>query len=170
MEEEWSYLFLPYHLWKGNYYKGIYSIQDKKVLEPNFLMLPVSTIQNEDGSSCHCALSSIQCFLTMLGVGQVLEREKETHCLQESGWEHKPPGRLVNLQLRSSQGWKLPGAPGKLWRGYFANPETDILTNCKWPGFGSPKTWAAAISLLILETWVLLKSRLCTILGGQNRV
>lgn len=46
-------------------------------------MLPVSTIQNEDGSSCHCALSSIQCFLTMLGVGQVLERKKETHCLQD---------------------------------------------------------------------------------------
>lgn len=41
------------------------------------------------------------------------------------------PGQLVNLQLRSSQGWKLPGAPRKLQRGYFANPKTDILTNCK---------------------------------------
>lgn len=83
-DEEWSYLSLPYSLWKDSYCQGIYSIQANKVLEPYFLILPISTTENKDGASCHCAFSNIQGFLTMLGVVRVLEVERETNCLHET--------------------------------------------------------------------------------------
>lgn len=83
-----------------------------KVLEPYFLLLPISTIQNEDETSCHFEQYSM-----------FSDNDRcDPNARKGEGKPFSPGNRLraqaswslVNLQLHSSEGWKLPGAPKKL--------------------------------------------------------
>lgn len=121
-------LLLPSLLFmEGHLLLGTYSIQAKKVLEPYFLLLPIGTIQNEDGSP----FEQYSIFSDHVRCGPRARKGEGKTPSPENWLRAQASWSLVNLQLHSSEGWKLPGAPRELQRSYFANPETDILINCK---------------------------------------
>lgn len=87
---------------EGQLLLGTYKIQAEKVLELYFLLLPISTIQNKDGSSCPFEQYSmfsdhVRCGPSARkGEGKTLSPEKWLRA--QASWS------LVNLQLHSSAG------------------------------------------------------------------